>query len=230
MRLITSTILGSTAIALITGAAAGGGHTWRISEVFSTPDGLIQFVELRESFNGPSEFSVGITSSQATGHTVAGGTVAGNTAGKHFLIATQSFANIPGAPAPDRIIPAGQIPFLGAAGDVLTFGGGLDVWTFTALPTDCMSSRHRGLPPTFTVTTGPATPTNYAGATFTGVFNACPACEGDVDGSGAVDVDDLIAVILGWGPCAAPCPPDVNQSGAVDVDDLIAVILNWGAC
>jgi hypothetical protein len=61
-----------------------------------------------------------------------------------------------------------------------------------------------------------------------------PACPGDTNGSGAVDVDDLVAVILGWGPCGncAPpnCPADVNGSCAVDVDDLIAVILGWGPC
>jgi 6-phosphogluconolactonase (cycloisomerase 2 family) len=63
-----------------------------------------------------------------------------------------------------------------------------------------------------------------------GVAGPCPA---DVDGSGVVDVDDLIAVILGWGPCGKPpasCPGDVNNSGAVDVDDLVAVILAWGPC
>jgi hypothetical protein len=59
-----------------------------------------------------------------------------------------------------------------------------------------------------------------------------PTCPGDTNGSGAVDVDDLIAVILGWGACGncAKCPADVNGSCAVDVDDLIAVILSWGAC
>ncbi len=64
------------------------------------------------------------------------------------------------------------------------------------------------------------------------VFRVQRTCTGDVNVSGAVDVDDLIAVILGWGPC--PAPPalcaDVNASGAVDVDDLIVVILNWGTC
>jgi hypothetical protein len=52
----------------------------------------------------------------------------------------------------------------------------------------------------------------------------------DVTGDGVVDVDDLIAVILAWGPCPAPpaaCPADTNTDGVVDVDDLIAVILNW---
>jgi hypothetical protein len=58
---------------------------------------------------------------------------------------------------------------------------------------------------------------------------------GDVTCDGAVDVDDLVAVILSWGPCPTPppppplvpCPTDIDQSGAVDVDDLIVVILNW---
>ncbi len=54
----------------------------------------------------------------------------------------------------------------------------------------------------------------------------------DINCDGAVNVDDLIAVILNWGACPAPpapCPADTNNSGAVDVDDLITVILNWGS-
>jgi hypothetical protein len=61
---------------------------------------------------------------------------------------------------------------------------------------------------------------------------AAAPCPADINNSGAVDVDDLIAVILGWGPCgkAQSCAGDVNNSGAVDVDDLISVILGWGPC
>jgi hypothetical protein len=58
-------------------------------------------------------------------------------------------------------------------------------------------------------------------------------CPADINADGEVDVDDLIAVILGWGPCPAPpapCLPDIDRSGSVDVDDLIAVILAWGPC
>jgi hypothetical protein len=58
-------------------------------------------------------------------------------------------------------------------------------------------------------------------------------CLADVDDTGAVDVDDLVAVILAWGPCPKPpaeCPADIDDSGAVDVDDLVAVILGWGPC
>jgi hypothetical protein len=65
-----------------------------------------------------------------------------------------------------------------------------------------------------------------------------PAIPGDANGDGAVNVDDLIAVILAWGPCppkpaVGGCPADIEPfpggDGDVDVDDLIAVILNWGA-
>jgi hypothetical protein len=55
------------------------------------------------------------------------------------------------------------------------------------------------------------------------------SCDGDVDGDGDVDVDDLIAVILGWG-CTGTCAADVDGDGDVDVDDLIGVIINWGPC
>jgi hypothetical protein len=60
-----------------------------------------------------------------------------------------------------------------------------------------------------------------------------PPCPGDIDRNCFVDVDDLTAVILGWGPCDPPpaeCPADIDGSGTVDVDDLTQVILGWGAC
>jgi uncharacterized repeat protein (TIGR01451 family) len=70
------------------------------------------------------------------------------------------------------------------------------------------------------------------------VVDPCPADIAPLpDGNNVVDVDDLIAVILAWGPCAdcSKCPADIRDmpsSGncVVDVDDLIQVILNWGDC
>ncbi len=59
-----------------------------------------------------------------------------------------------------------------------------------------------------------------------------PDCPADINNSGAVDVDDLIAVILSWG-CTnppGPCEADIDDSGVVEVDDLFAVILAWGPC
>jgi hypothetical protein len=63
-----------------------------------------------------------------------------------------------------------------------------------------------------------------------GVPDICDGCPGDIDGNGVVDVDDLTAVILAWGPCGPPCPPDTDGNGVVDVDDLTEVILGWGEC
>jgi Tol biopolymer transport system component len=57
------------------------------------------------------------------------------------------------------------------------------------------------------------------------------ALPGDTNGDGQVNVDDLVAVILSWGPCptSGACDADVNGSGVVDIDDLIMIILNWQA-
>lgn len=57
-------------------------------------------------------------------------------------------------------------------------------------------------------------------------------CPSDIDGSGGVDVDDLLAVIAAFGTCADPanCPADLDGNGAVDVDDLLAVIAAFGSC
>jgi hypothetical protein len=54
-------------------------------------------------------------------------------------------------------------------------------------------------------------------------------CPADVDDNGSVDVDDLVAVILGWGACNT-CAADINGDLQVNVDDLVAVILGWGTC
>jgi hypothetical protein len=48
-------------------------------------------------------------------------------------------------------------------------------------------------------------------------------------GNGQVNVDDLLAVIVAWGPCAG-CAADITGNGIVNVDDLLAVINAWGSC
>jgi hypothetical protein len=53
----------------------------------------------------------------------------------------------------------------------------------------------------------------------------------DVNCDGAVNVDDLLIVINGWGSCPKgqpTCPGDVDANGVVNVDDLLAVINGWG--
>jgi hypothetical protein len=62
-----------------------------------------------------------------------------------------------------------------------------------------------------------------------GVPDGCARPCADVDGNGTVDVQDLVLVILAWGPCAA-CPEDLNGDGVVNVEDLVAIVLSFGPC
>jgi hypothetical protein len=79
-------------------------------------------------------------------------------------------------------------------------------------------------------------------------------CWADITLDHQVSTDDLIEVILSWGPCQAappPCNPCIgggdepppppafcaadiapafDPDGMVDVDDLVSVITNWGEC
>jgi hypothetical protein len=49
-----------------------------------------------------------------------------------------------------------------------------------------------------------------------------------VNGDGAVDVLDLLAVLAAWG--AAAGPEDINGDGIVDVLDLLELLAAWGPC
>jgi hypothetical protein len=66
------------------------------------------------------------------------------------------------------------------------------------------------------------------------IAKATPACvPADINCDGVVNVNDLLAVINGWGACPAkgPCPADIappGGDGVVNVNDLLMVINNWG--
>lgn len=53
---------------------------------------------------------------------------------------------------------------------------------------------------------------------------------GDLNGSGSVDVFDLLILLGEWGMCPVEgdCSADLNGSGAVDVFDLLILLANWG--
>ena len=61
-----------------------------------------------------------------------------------------------------------------------------------------------------------------------GIPDECE-CPANVNGDSVVDVQDLVEVLLAWGPCPA-CAADVNGDDVVDVQDLVAVVLAWGPC
>jgi hypothetical protein len=53
-----------------------------------------------------------------------------------------------------------------------------------------------------------------------------PCCPGDLDGDGAVNVNDLLLVLGGWGTPAG----DVNGDGTTDVTDLLELLAGFGPC
>ncbi len=60
------------------------------------------------------------------------------------------------------------------------------------------------------------------------LLNQCDFCPADLDGSGAVDISDLIAVLTAWGNKGGP--EDLDGSGTVDFGDLLIVLDSWGVC
>ncbi len=51
-------------------------------------------------------------------------------------------------------------------------------------------------------------------------------CGADLDGSGDVDIDDLLAVVAGWGTADG----DVTGDGATTIEDILEVIGTFGPC
>jgi hypothetical protein len=215
-------VLGSTQ------AALAGAHTWDVNEVFTNADGTIVFIELREANGTPGETGLGgrVISADGTGKSVTIlSNVAAPTSNKFYLLATQSFADLPGAPTPDRIIPPTAVPFFNVAGDTVRYST-LDAFTFGAVPTDGINSRNR--------LTGIAanSPTNYAGQT--GSVNAAGPIPGDFDHDGDVDLTDFEHhADCSAGPETAPAPAiggvtteqcteafDTNSDGDVDLQDF----------
>lgn len=159
--------LACAVIAFYAGVGNAGIHTWDVNEVFSNADGTVQFVELWEANGTPGETGVGngTITSDTQSHSFGNGPVTGPTTNKYYLIATQAFADLPGAPTPDEIIPSGSIPFFSTAGDTVAFGG-FDSWLFGVVPTNGTDSLDRS------TGVGANSPTNYNGDT--GSVDASP--------------------------------------------------------
>ena len=53
-----------------------------------------------------------------------------------------------------------------------------------------------------------------------------PPCDGDLNGDGTVDINDLLAVIAGWGSPDG----DLNGDGTTDITDLLVLLEFFGPC
>jgi hypothetical protein len=167
-------------------------HLWHVKEVYSNADGSIQFVELFTEGTGEG-FVFGQTLEADSDGTVRTFTVPSNVANpttdKHLLFATPGFAGLPGAPAPDFVLPCG--PFFDPAATSITITWGtasFDTMVFSgaALPTDGAASLTDTTPhAAATPVSGPSSPTNLAGVAGSLALGGCLAdgsCDACDDG------------------------------------------------
>jgi hypothetical protein len=206
-------IFAGLVFAALAPTAYGGAHTWDVVEVFSNADGTIQFVELRETGGGDNERNLNglkVISNDTGNQFTFPANLVGTTGLRSILLGTTAYAALPGAPAPDHIIPAN---FFDITGDFVEYHV-YDDWVFGAVPTDGVMSMNR--------VGGSLTnsPKNYAGVTGTVDASEVP---GDFDGDGDVDLIDYnqYADCLA-GPDAAPNPQNggVNAQDCLDAFDL----------
>jgi hypothetical protein len=160
-----------------------GSHLWVINELFSSADGSVQFIEMHVPTNAADETNIAgrWVHSNSTGSQFSfpQNLPPGSTAFAYLLLATQSFADLPGAPTPDYIIPEG---FFSTTSDLLRY------WLYVTgdltlspgqLPVDGVSSLQRD------GTTAVNSPTNFSGATGSVDLNAVavPAASPAASGS-----------------------------------------------
>ena len=54
---------------------------------------------------------------------------------------------------------------------------------------------------------------------------------GDLDGDGAVGINDFLALLAAWGPCPDPCPPscpgDLDGDCTIGITDFLILLANW---
>jgi len=215
-------IVSASLIALASSPARASFHLWAFNELFSNADGTVQFIELFTAAVG-QQFASGETFRATQGAQVHDYVFPSNTPAPtnnhHLLLATAGFAALPGAPAPDFIMPDG---FLftpnGSLQNMAILGPTI---TYASLPTDGITSLAGD-----GVTTGVNSPTNYAGDT------------GQIDVSATVaspflmwaqTLDDGIAVANLDGTVPTPVLSFPQSNGVVDVAvDPIAGLVYWG--
>jgi hypothetical protein len=113
-----------------------GHHLWKLTQLFSNASGSVQFAQLFTADNG--EPGVGPFGLTASGHTFNFVTnlPSSTTANTWILVATSNFASLPGAVAPDYIIPPS---FFSTGGGTITYAG-IDAWNYGTVPTDGVHS------------------------------------------------------------------------------------------
>lgn len=146
-------------------------HLWQIDQVFSSADGKVQFIELHDPSNGEDLLSGHFIKSNEHTFTFPSNLSTDATSNKHFLIGTTSYAALPGAAAPDYVVPDN---FFNPAGDAFDYAD-VDTFSFTAgqLPTDGVKSLFRDVS-SGAVSTATNSETNLAGQTASVTVSSAP--------------------------------------------------------
>ena len=143
-------------------------HLWYPDEVFSDATGTVQFVEFSDSSDFEQFLTETSLTTKTTAYPCATDLPSSSTAGKHFLVASQGYAALAGAPTADYLLPNN---FLSTSSDTVYLAGTIEPhFSFNGnLPLDGTHSlSFNG----FTYTSITNSPTNFAGAT--GSITAAP--------------------------------------------------------
>jgi hypothetical protein len=149
------TIARAFAAALLACALPAGAHfhLWRMTEIYSSADGTVQFLELHSPADGEN-LATGntlvVTGDGAMRTYTFPSDLFGRTRNKYMLVATEGFAALGGI-QPDYVVPNGFLP---ARGGLVNFAN-FDAWQVGALPADGQSLNRLG-------NAGPPTPRNFA--------------------------------------------------------------------
>ena len=183
------------ALVLFSLQARASFHLWKVDEIYSNATGSVQFIELSVTSSG-EQFLTGHTISVTEGsnpaHTLMfPSDLPGDTANRHFLIATQGFARL-GIVTPDYVVPDG---FLYVPEGTIDYAG-VDVVGYHALPTDGVHSIDRS---------GNAivnSPTNFAGQT--GTIGPAPAASASaLENPQPGSFQSGVGLVSGWS-CQGP--------------------------
>ncbi|HVC98047.1 MAG TPA: DUF4214 domain-containing protein, partial [Pirellulales bacterium] len=187
-------------------------HLWKMDQVFSSPDGTVQFIELRDPSNGENHLSGHFISSNENTFTFPSDLPSDATANTHFLIGTTDYAKQPGAVTPDYTVPDN---FFSVSGDSLNYAD-VDSFSFTAaqLPTDGANSLFRDVN-TFNLSTGPNSETNFAGQTGSVTVSA-----------GASPTGVGVTLAASEGAAFSGNVATINEAGAKPGD--FSTTINWG--
>lgn len=210
------------------GKAEAGSHLWRVQELFSNPDGTIQFIEMKECCGASSEVGLNgkwVQSAASGLQYVFPENLTGDTSDRRLLLATAGFAALPGAPMPDHIIPDN---FFSTNADTITYWMyGAATLTFASgeLPSDGLNSLDRS------GTTAVNSPTNYAGETGSVDVSVgggpTEFLRGDANQNGMVEIADsisILGVLFSGDSTSCASALDVNDDEGSDISDAIFLL------